>query len=83
MAHIAFLWMPNVDFLFFQVRAAIVGNYKHERLYGRGEEYGDAIINSAFEEAKKTGLLRISRYESQSGQQVDFRVDGKTLMREE
>lgn len=64
-----------IDFLMFQVRAAIEGNYKHERLYGRGKEYGDGIIASAYEEVRRTGKLMISRFESQSGSEVRMKLD--------
>jgi len=64
-----------MDFLLFQVRMAIIGNYKHDRLYGRGEEYGDAVITSAYEDVKKRGQFSISRYESKSGDAITFKLE--------
>jgi hypothetical protein len=72
-----------MDFLYFQVRAAILGNYKHDRLYGRGEEYGDQVINSAVEKVKEDGCFGIGSHESKSGEAVYFKLDGNTLIQEE
>jgi hypothetical protein len=72
-----------MNFLMFQVRAALVGNYKHDRLYGRGEEYGDLIVKNAYDDLLKTGEMWISKFESQSGQVVKFRLDGNSLIRQE
>lgn len=72
-----------MDFLYFQVRAAILGNYKHDRLYGRGEEYGDRIISSTVDTVKKDGHFGIGSYESKSGEAVYFKLDGNVLTQEE
>lgn len=66
-----------MDFLTLQVRSAIIGNYKHDRLYGRGKEYGDLIIKSAIEDVKKHGKFSISRHESKTGEHVEFCLDGE------
>jgi hypothetical protein len=72
-----------VDFLLFQVRMAIIGNYKHDRLFGRGDEYGEAVIASAYEDAKNKGEFSIGRYESKSGDHITFKLDGSQVILEE
>jgi hypothetical protein len=73
----------SFNFLYFQVRAAIVGNYKEDRLFGRGEKYADDLIDRAFRDVQETGVLTISKFESMSGQPVTFRTNGDALIREE
>lgn len=43
-------------------------NYKHDRLFGRGEDYGNTVIKSAVEEFEKHGYIVISRHESLNGE---------------
>lgn len=69
-----------MDFLLFQVRMAVIGNYKHDRLFGRGDEYGNVVIASALESVKSDGKFSISRHESKSGEPIDFRLDGVSLV---
>lgn len=69
-----------MDFLIFQVRMAVIGNYKNDRLFGRGDEYGEAVIASALNDVKERGQFSIGRYESKSGDHVTFRLDGKSLV---
>lgn len=69
-----------MDFLTFQVRAAVMKNYKHDRLFGRGEEYGNVVLASAIQSVKETGKLSIGCYESKSGEVVEFVLDDKTLI---
>jgi hypothetical protein len=72
-----------MDFLLFQVRMAVIGNYKHDRLFGRGDEYGEAVIASAMRGAQENSQFSIGRYESKSGEHVTFTVDGKSLVLQE
>lgn len=67
--------MNKIDFLSFQVRSAVIGNYKPERLFDRGEDYGSLVIDGAIEEAIKTGIVRISKWESISGKEIEFKFD--------
>ncbi|NHZ94618.1 hypothetical protein [Massilia sp. CCM 8734] len=69
-----------MDFLAFQVRSALIGNYKPERLFERGVEYGELVIKNAIEDVRKTGSLTISKWESNSGIAVEFKVDGSSLL---
>lgn len=72
--------MSELTFLNFQVRAAVIGNYKHDRLFGRGDEYGNAVIASAMESVKSDGKLAIGRHESKSGDPIHFTLDGAALI---
>jgi hypothetical protein len=49
-----------MDFLAFQVKAAVMKNYKHDRLFGRGEEYGNYVLAQAIQIVKETGKLSIA-----------------------
>jgi hypothetical protein len=69
-----------MDFLTFQVRTAVIANYKYDRLFGRGKEYGDVVIESAVNDVKETGKFAIGSYESKNGEPVNFRLDGETLI---
>lgn len=69
-----------MNFLYFQVRAAVIGNYKHDRLFGRGDEYGHLIIENAMDEVKRTGKFAIGRHESKSGNHVVFEFDNGVLV---
>lgn len=62
---------------------AIIGNYKHDRLFGRGEGYGEAVIASAYGDAKDKGEFSISRYESKNGEHIKFKLDGSQVILEE
>lgn len=72
-----------MDFLLFQVRMAVIGNYKHDRLFGRGDEYGEAVIASALNDARERGSFSIGRYESKSGEHITFKLDGNSLVLQE
>lgn len=72
--------MHECTFLDFQVRAAVVGNYKSERLFGRGDDYAYTIIASAAESLRETGKFAIGRHESKSGDPVYFKLDGQALV---
>lgn len=72
-----------MDFLIFQVRMAVIGNYKNDRLFGRGEEYGEAVIASKLSDAKECGQFSIGQHESKSGDHVTFKLDGKALVLQE
>lgn len=69
-----------MDFVSFQVRSAIIGNYKDDRLFGRGKEYAELIISNAIKDIKENGKIWISKFESKSGNAVCFRLDGKLLI---
>lgn len=69
-----------MDFLDFQARSAIIGNYKPERLFGRGEEYAHTVIFSAAQTLRETGKLSIGRHESKTGDPVYFKLDGQGLV---
>lgn len=69
-----------IDPLRFQVTAVLVGNYKHDRLHGRGQEYADVVMSSAMNELETTGRLTISRHESKSGIAVVFHLDDGMLV---
>lgn len=75
--------MSELTFLEFQVRAAIIGNYKHDRLLGRGEEYMEVVIASALKDARENGRFSIGRYESKSGDHITFELVGKALVLQE
>lgn len=72
--------MSEATFLDFQVRAAIVGNYKPDRLFGRGDDYAHTIISSAAQSLRETGKLAISHHESKTGDPVYFKLDGQGLV---
>jgi len=46
--------------------------YKHERLYGRGKEYGDVVIQSHKTDLEIYGYDWISPHESITGELVSF-----------
>lgn len=71
------------NFIYFQVRAAIQGNYKHERLQGRGDEYANQIVQTAYEQLLKTGELLISKFEAKAGRTIKFVLDGDVLIESE
>jgi hypothetical protein len=72
--------MSTLTFLEFQVRTAVIGNYKHDRLFGRGDEYGNTVIASALDDVKSNGKFSIGRHESKSGEPIDFTLDGASLI---
>jgi len=53
----------------------LISHYKHERLYGRGEEYVDAVINGRIESLTNFGSDCISRHESNTSEAVFFQVE--------
>lgn len=58
--------LPN----FATMKEYLVSLYKHERLYGRGAEYGDTVVRSAIEYLEKHGRGVIGQYESRTGEAV-------------
>ena len=44
--------------------------YKHERLYGRGSEYGNSVVASHWREFQENGNDFVSRHESITGKAV-------------
>jgi hypothetical protein len=67
---------PDFDTL----KAFLQDKYKHDRLYGRGEEYGDTVVRSRLEDLERNGHDLISHHESKTGETVYFRFDGARLV---
>lgn len=44
--------------------------YKHERLFGRGEEYAKLIINGDIEDIEKNNYAVVSKFESITGEGI-------------
>ena len=61
-----------------KVAEFIIAGYKHDRLYGRGEDYGDAVITSHIERLKETGASGYSHFEAKSGEGTWFRYCERT-----
>ena len=62
---------------FEQAKKFLVVNYKHERLYGRGQEYGDCVVNSELESLRRLANgeldnLCISRYEHATNKTIFY-----------
>ena len=68
-----------MDFLTFQVRAAIVGNYKDSRLYGRGDDYAETVIANAIAHLNENKEIVIGSFESKSGEEIRFVLAGGCL----
>lgn len=68
------------DFLMFQVRMAIVNNYKDSRLLGRFEEYANMVIDNAYKEEKEIGKFTIGSFESKSGLSITCHLDNSNIL---
>jgi hypothetical protein len=67
----------------FQVRVAILNNYKDSRLFGRGEQYANMVINNAYNEVKEFGYFVIGSFESKSGLSIKYKLDNSNILIEE
>ena len=72
----------KLDFIYFQCRALLIQNYKYDRLYGRGNEYGDAVVNSFFNDLINKKEASIGSYESKSGAHLRFFLDGELVVQD-
>lgn len=50
----------------------LIENYRHDRLYGCGEEYGDAVIDSRIIDMEQYGIDCISKFESRTGDTIFY-----------
>ena len=50
----------------------LVENYRHDRLYGRGNEYGDAVVDGRVSDLQQAGVDCISRFESRTGDEIYY-----------
>lgn len=62
------------------VKAFLIEWYKHDRLYGRGEEYGDLIVHRAAAELQRDGYGCISQYESKTGEAIWYRLEDGSVV---
>lgn len=62
-----------------ELKTFLVSKYKHDRLYGRGDEYGDTVVRSRLEDLGRNGYDLISHHESKTGEVVYYRFDGTRL----
>jgi hypothetical protein len=69
-----------MDFIKFQVRAAIIKNYKESRLFGRGIEYAETVIQNAYASLLENKQMSIGSYESKSGDHITFKLDGELII---
>lgn len=61
-----------------KVAAFVTDRYKHDRLYGRGEDYGDVVIAGHVERLETTGASGVSQFEAKSGEPTWFRYCEQT-----
>jgi hypothetical protein len=60
----------------------LVKHYKHDRLYGRGEEYGDVVVASRCKALVLNGFDLVSQFESITGEAIYFRANSHGEMEE-
>lgn len=64
---------------FEQAKKFLIKNYKYDRLYGRGEEYGDCVVNSLLKDLKELDdenkTLMIAKFEHVTGNYIEFDLD--------
>lgn len=53
----------------------LIKHYKHDRLYDRGEDYGDVVVDRRGLDLKRQGFDLISRFESVTGEAIYFRAN--------
>jgi hypothetical protein len=65
---------------FEQMREFLVERYKHDRLYGRSDEYGNLVVNSRLDDLARNNVDLISHYEARRGDQIWFTFrDGRLV----
>lgn len=72
-----------MDFLRFQLRAALLGNLKPERLYREGAECAEQKIACYYDELIADNHVVMSKWETKSGEQISFKLVDGTLLLEE
>lgn len=70
------LGVPNKVII--KVGKFVKDNYRHDRLYGRGKEYGDLIISSHILYFIEYGIDIISHFEAACGDALTLTADFKT-----
>lgn len=60
----------------------LIKHYKNERLYGRGKEYANTVIDGRIDSLERFGKDCISRHESGTSEAIYYRWAGNELMKE-
>jgi hypothetical protein len=56
------------------IKKFLTKHYRHDRFFGRGEDYANCIINSHVEDLINSGIGCISRFESNTGSALFYQV---------
>ena len=61
-----------------KVAEFVIARYKHDRLYGRGQDYGNLVIAGHVDRLKTEGASGVSQFEARSGESTWFRYSERT-----